>query len=73
MPDKHFNCYTCQFRGTIPGDCHSRCTNPKSSSELNIQGSLHGIRQGWFLWPMNFDPTWLENCDGHKPVQVEEK
>lgn len=31
---------------------------------LNIRGAEQGIRRGWFLWPMNFDPTWLENCDG---------
>lgn len=31
---------------------------------LNIQGNEHGIRSGWFNWPFNFDPVWLENCDG---------
>jgi hypothetical protein len=33
---------------------------------LNIKGNPHGIRKGWFNYPMNFDPTWLENCDGFK-------
>jgi len=33
---------------------------------LNIKANLHGIRSGWFNWPVNFDPTWLENCDGYK-------
>jgi len=32
---------------------------------LNIQGSPHGIRNGWFNWPLDFDPTWLLNCDGY--------
>ena len=31
---------------------------------LNIRGHAHGIRSGWFNWPYNFDPTWLEACDG---------
>jgi hypothetical protein len=31
---------------------------------LNIKANPHGIRNGWFNWPYNFDPTWLENCDG---------
>jgi len=31
---------------------------------LNIKGSEWGIRKGWFNWPYNFDPVWLENCDG---------
>ena len=31
---------------------------------LNIVGNPTGIRKGWFNWPFNFDPHWLENCDG---------
>lgn len=34
--------------------------------ELNIKASEHGKRMGWFNFPMNFDPVWLENCDGFK-------
>jgi hypothetical protein len=35
-----------------------------STVELHIKGNSHGIRNGWFCWPWNFDPVWLENCDG---------
>ena len=31
---------------------------------LWIRGNPHGISHGWFNWPMNFDPIWLEACDG---------
>lgn len=31
---------------------------------LNIKGDAYGISNGWFNHPWNFDPTWLENCDG---------
>ena len=34
------------------------------STELNVTGSEHGIKNGWFAWPFNFDPLWLEECDG---------
>ncbi len=34
------------------------------ADKLNIKASPHGIAKGWFNWPYNFDPTWLENCDG---------
>ena len=34
---------------------------------LNIRANPHGIRRGWFNWPYNFDPTWLESCDGFTP------
>jgi hypothetical protein len=35
------------------------------TKELNVVGSPHGIRNGWFNWPYNFDPVWLEECDGY--------
>jgi hypothetical protein len=35
--------------------------------ELGIRGNPHGIRKGWFNWPWNFDPVWLDNCDGFTP------
>ncbi len=37
-----------------------------SSKELNIRGDPHGIKKGWFNFPWNFDPVWLENCDGYE-------
>ena len=61
-PDKP-DCYKCAHRGTIPGDCHSKCDN----KEANVIGDPYGIRSGWFSWPFNFDPVWLVSCDGFKP------
>lgn len=26
--------------------------------------SDHAVRSGWFMWPLNFDPIWLESCNG---------
>jgi hypothetical protein len=37
---------------------------PINNSKLNIKGNQHGIAKGWFNFPFNFDPVWLENCDG---------
>jgi len=31
---------------------------------LNVMGDPVGIKRGWFYWPLNYDPTWLETCDG---------
>lgn len=38
---------------------------------LNIEADPHGVRSGWFMWPMNFDPIWLLNCDGFEAKTVE--
>ena len=74
------NCYECAYRQNVPGDAHSQCAHPVHGGDslrgladlilgknpLNISGAAHGIKMGWFLWPINFDPVWLENCDGFK-------
>lgn len=36
----------------------------EGAEKLTIKGHPHGIRMGWFNWPYNFDPTWLEECSG---------
>ena len=38
--------------------------------KLNVHGSEHGIRNGWFMWPINFDPVWLVSCDGYQPKEA---
>ena len=40
----------------------------QGSKELNIKASPHGVKQGWFIFPVNFDPVWLLNCDGFESV-----
>jgi len=39
--------------------------------ELNIKANPHGVKHGWFNFPFNFDPIWLENCDGFEKKEVE--
>lgn len=36
----------------------------EAAEKLNIRAHVHGIQNGWFMWPANFDPTWLTNCNG---------
>ena len=48
-------CYQCKHRGNVPGDVyHSSCVNP----DPNMTGHKHGIKMGWFFYPINYDPTW---------------
>jgi hypothetical protein len=53
-------CYRCVHRLEIPGEAHSRCNNHSAL----VEGDPHGIRMNWFLWPVNFDPVWLKECNG---------
>lgn len=36
-------------------------TNEKTE-ELVIEFDEYGIRKGWAMWPIDFDPTWLRQC-----------
>lgn len=73
------DCYKCKYRGNVPGDTHSCCRYPGNNADLfglfdkanlinaaklKIDADPYGIRMGWFLWPINFDPIWLSRCDG---------
>lgn len=74
------NCYECKHRRELVGDAHSSCCHPGASpiaillfaagqsemktKQIHVRGNTHGVRSGWFLWPMNFDPCWLEICSG---------
>jgi hypothetical protein len=59
---KKQNCYECEYRRNLIGDAHSKCVNKNA----HIKGNNYGIRNGWFIWPYNYDPVWLESCDGFK-------
>lgn len=47
-------CYECQEKRPIPGDLHIRCNNP----DPDMKGHEHGIKYGWFIYPLCFDPVW---------------
>lgn len=34
------------------------------TDKLGIKTNPHGVANGWCNWPLNFDPVWLENCNG---------
>ena len=44
----------------------------EGAAELGIKGNAQGISNGWFNWPFNFDPVWLDNCDGFEPKDSHE-
>ena len=38
-----------------------------SAKLLGITAVQHGVDNGWFYWPANYDPTWLITCNGFTP------
>lgn len=64
--DRMAECYSCQHRRSIPGDAHIRCVKP----DPEMTGNPHGIRNGWFLYPFNFDPVWKEKiCSNYTETE----
>lgn len=49
-------CWTCSHRRSVPYNSHIACINP----DLQMEGNAHGIKNGWFFYPFNFDPVWKE-------------
>ncbi len=47
-------CYSCRFKKSVPGNSHISCSNP----DPKMTGDSHGIKNGWFMYPVFFDPSW---------------
>ena len=63
--DLKTKCNNCTHIRSIPGSCHVLC----SKVDLSIEGSRHGIKNGWFMYPFNFDPIWRTNeCKNYEPI-----
>ena len=53
-------CYSCAHKHPVPGDRHIKCVKP----DTKMTGDSHGIKMGWFLYPLLFDPVWKTSlCD----------
>jgi hypothetical protein len=73
------DCYQCKWRRDLSGNTHSRCCHPDlgagnitkyldAGKRFNIKANQHGVKKGWFQWPFNYDPIWLENCDEFQQI-----
>lgn len=67
--DKRTECWTCAHKRPIPGNAHIRCANP----DPNMEGHPHGIKNGWFIYPLAFDPTWkMRECGNYEKAEGHE-
>jgi hypothetical protein len=64
MSEVKKNCYSCSYRASVPGSCHSKCTFDFGKADIPTPvGNPHGIRSGWYMFPLNYDPVWMtEQC-----------
>lgn len=55
-------CKDCKFKRNVPGDTHISCVR-----SLNLLSGIsnHGVKNGWFMYPYNFDPIWADFCTGY--------
>lgn len=78
------NCYKCAFRQDVPGSAHSSCIVGCGSAspilawvaftkmpdkDIGVKGNPHGIANDWCNWPIDFDPTWIEECKYFREVK----
>jgi hypothetical protein len=56
-------CYSCEHKRNVPGNAHVQCVNP----DEEMTGKYHGIANGWFVYPLVFDPVWkTRDCANFK-------
>ena len=64
-------CESCAYKTNIPGDAHIGCSFAWEKSENKPpKANEHGIKSGWYTFPLNFDPVWQEEpCKEHSEVK----
>ena len=69
MIPKNNKCIDCIHSERVIGSGHHiSCNNP----DYNMEGNLHGIANGWFNYPFNFDPIWrTKECDNYTSIKGE--
>ncbi len=56
-------CWSCQHRRAVVGNAHIQCVKPDGL----MTGDKHGIKEGWFMYPLLFDPTWkMKLCSNYE-------
>ena len=61
----HGQCARCTHAREVPGSAHIGCATP----DADMTGNPHGIKEGWFMYPINFDPCWKSrSCKNYEPT-----
>jgi len=44
-----------------------------SKNPINVKVNEHGLKNGWGNFPYNFDPIWIQSCDGYRESEIDER
>ncbi len=71
---KKNTCFNCAYRTDIPGDAHIGCSFAWEKSENKPpKANEAGVKNGWYMFPLNFDPVWQEEpCKEHSDTKKPE-
>ena len=62
-------CNNCIYKRNIPGNTHISCAR----AGIQYFGvNEHGVKNGWFSPPFNFDPVWADSCSGFTPTYLKD-
>lgn len=62
-------CYSCSHKSNVPGNCHIRCDEP----DPDMTGDRVGEKNGWFIYPLLFDPVWkTKDCTNFEKAEGED-
>lgn len=55
------------YRGCTDKSVHR---GKRGLAQVGVEGEHieHAMAEGWFDFPYNFDPTWIESCKSFEPV-----
>jgi len=68
-------CNNCAYKVSVPTSSHHiSCRFNWIKSELNSPTvNQHGVKEGWYYFPLNFDPVWqTEECKAFSSIKDEE-
>jgi hypothetical protein len=43
------------------------------SESMVVRCSVRGVQSGWCMYPLNFDPIWIEQCTGFEALPEKAK
>lgn len=66
--DMRTECWDCKHKRDNSWTNHIACANP--SIEVLRNGNAHGKKNGWFFYPLNFDPVWKDTfCPNYESAE----